>query len=259
MPTLLIIVNTSFTLHCDCCSCWAQRTRCPPCYCVSHCKHFIHPSLWLLQLLSTADEVSKLQEELATMRPLLEEAVKESISTMEKIAKDTVSSQLLRFWATALLQYFFFLLPGCAFWQTWSVLHSSTLGCCTAVGIFFARLCVLTQSVLDYSALGCCTAVGIFFARFCVLTDMVSSPRVHFGPLPCCKVVLCQVHHCVVFFSSVFWRTWSVLHSLASGCCCGFCFAMRIILLFSPRRLCCFTCVFYKTLTVSSLTFFLWL
>ncbi|KAK0056678.1 dynein heavy chain 1 axonemal-like isoform X1 [Biomphalaria pfeifferi] len=41
------------------------------------------------KLLTTADEVGKLQEELATMRPLLEEAVKESITTMEKISKDT--------------------------------------------------------------------------------------------------------------------------------------------------------------------------
>lgn len=44
-----------------------------------------------MQLLTTADEVAKLQEELATMRPLLAEAVKESIATMEQIAKDTVS------------------------------------------------------------------------------------------------------------------------------------------------------------------------
>ena len=42
------------------------------------------------QLLTTADEVAKLQEELATMRPLLEEAVKESVQTMEKISKDTI-------------------------------------------------------------------------------------------------------------------------------------------------------------------------
>ncbi|XP_059176982.1 dynein axonemal heavy chain 1-like [Physella acuta] len=41
------------------------------------------------KLLSTAEEVGKLQEELATMRPMLEEAVKESITTMEKISKDT--------------------------------------------------------------------------------------------------------------------------------------------------------------------------
>lgn len=39
----------------------------------------------------TADEVAKLSEELATMKPLLEEAVKESVATMEQISKDTVS------------------------------------------------------------------------------------------------------------------------------------------------------------------------
>lgn len=33
-----------------------------------------------------------LQEDLARMRPLLDEAVKESVSTMEQIAQDTVSS-----------------------------------------------------------------------------------------------------------------------------------------------------------------------
>ena len=48
----------------------------------------------LFQLLTTADEVAKLQEELATMRPLLEEAVKESITTMEKISTDTVCPSL---------------------------------------------------------------------------------------------------------------------------------------------------------------------
>ena len=41
-------------------------------------------------LLTTADEVAKLQQELATMRPLLEEAVKEAVATMEQISKDTV-------------------------------------------------------------------------------------------------------------------------------------------------------------------------
>ncbi|XP_048258404.1 dynein axonemal heavy chain 1-like isoform X3 [Haliotis rufescens] len=41
------------------------------------------------KLLTTADEVAKLQEELATMRPLLEEAVQESVNTMEKISVDT--------------------------------------------------------------------------------------------------------------------------------------------------------------------------
>lgn len=34
--------------------------------------------------------MAKLQEDLATMRPLLDEAVKESITTMEQIAQDTV-------------------------------------------------------------------------------------------------------------------------------------------------------------------------
>ena len=42
------------------------------------------------------------------------------------------------------------------------------------------------------------------FLQLCVLKDMVSSPLVHFGPLPCCMVFLCQVHHCVLFFSSMF-------------------------------------------------------
>ncbi len=41
-------------------------------------------------MLSTADEVAKLQEELETMQPLLKEAVEESVTTMEKIAVDTV-------------------------------------------------------------------------------------------------------------------------------------------------------------------------
>ena len=44
------------------------------------------------QLLSTADEVAKLQEELETMQPLLKEAVEESITTMEKITVDTVGN-----------------------------------------------------------------------------------------------------------------------------------------------------------------------
>lgn len=44
----------------------------------------------MVQLLTTADEVDKLQDELATMKPLLEDAVQESIQTMEQISKDTV-------------------------------------------------------------------------------------------------------------------------------------------------------------------------
>ena len=47
--------------------------------------------LSLFQLLKTADDVSKMQEELETMRPLLEEATVETMATMEKIAADTVS------------------------------------------------------------------------------------------------------------------------------------------------------------------------
>ena len=38
--------------------------------------------------------MAKLQEELETMRPLLEEAVTESVVTMEKITVDTVRCQL---------------------------------------------------------------------------------------------------------------------------------------------------------------------
>ena len=45
------------------------------------------------QLLATADEVANMKEELATMSPLLEEAVKESITTMEKITVDTAIAE----------------------------------------------------------------------------------------------------------------------------------------------------------------------
>eukprot|EP00106_Octopus_bimaculoides_P020122 XP_014787564.1 PREDICTED: dynein heavy chain 1, axonemal-like [Octopus bimaculoides] len=41
------------------------------------------------KLLATANDVAILQEDLARMRPLLDEAVKESVSTMEQIAQDT--------------------------------------------------------------------------------------------------------------------------------------------------------------------------
>uniref|UniRef100_UPI00089DCA6D dynein heavy chain 1, axonemal-like n=1 Tax=Ciona intestinalis TaxID=7719 RepID=UPI00089DCA6D len=41
------------------------------------------------KLLRTADDVAKMQEELETMRPLLEEAAIETVATMEKISKDT--------------------------------------------------------------------------------------------------------------------------------------------------------------------------
>ena len=42
------------------------------------------------QLLSTSDEVAKLQEELEQMKPLLADAVQESIFTMQRISEDTV-------------------------------------------------------------------------------------------------------------------------------------------------------------------------
>ena len=44
----------------------------------------------MFKLHSTSEEVAKLQEELATMRPLLEDAIKEASSTMDNISKDTV-------------------------------------------------------------------------------------------------------------------------------------------------------------------------
>ncbi|XP_078663939.1 dynein axonemal heavy chain 1-like [Branchiostoma floridae x Branchiostoma belcheri] len=48
------------------------------------------------KLLATADEVAKMQEELETMKPLLEEASKETVVTMEKIAKDTIVAEETR-------------------------------------------------------------------------------------------------------------------------------------------------------------------
>lgn len=44
----------------------------------------------VIQLLSTADEVEKLQEELETMQPLLAQAAEETVETMEKIKVDSV-------------------------------------------------------------------------------------------------------------------------------------------------------------------------
>ena len=52
--------------------------------------------LFVGQLLSTADEVAKLQEELEQMKPLLAEAVQESIVTMQRISEDTVCSSIYR-------------------------------------------------------------------------------------------------------------------------------------------------------------------
>ncbi|XP_049894014.1 dynein axonemal heavy chain 1 [Epinephelus moara] len=48
------------------------------------------------KLLSTAEDVSKMQEELETMRPLLEEAAKDTEVTMETIKKDTVVAEETR-------------------------------------------------------------------------------------------------------------------------------------------------------------------
>ncbi|XP_043932324.1 dynein axonemal heavy chain 1 [Protopterus annectens] len=48
------------------------------------------------KLLSTADDVGKLQEELEMMRPLLEEAAKDTVVTMEKIKADTTIAEETR-------------------------------------------------------------------------------------------------------------------------------------------------------------------
>ncbi|XP_067444208.1 dynein axonemal heavy chain 1 isoform X2 [Thunnus thynnus] len=48
------------------------------------------------KLLSTAEDVSKMQEELETMRPLLEEAARDTEVTMETIKKDTVVAEETR-------------------------------------------------------------------------------------------------------------------------------------------------------------------
>lgn len=53
------------------------------CVCASVCV-FV-PTYTYMQLLSTAEDVSKMQEELETMRPLLEEAARDTVITMEKI------------------------------------------------------------------------------------------------------------------------------------------------------------------------------
>ena len=51
-------------------------------------------STFIPQLLSTADEVEKLQEELETMQPLLAQAAEETEETMEKIKVDSVGTHL---------------------------------------------------------------------------------------------------------------------------------------------------------------------
>lgn len=51
-------------------------------------------SSFIPQLLSTADEVEKLQEELETMQPLLAQAAEETVETMGKIKVDSVGTHL---------------------------------------------------------------------------------------------------------------------------------------------------------------------
>ncbi|KAG9260637.1 dynein heavy chain 1, axonemal [Astyanax mexicanus] len=48
------------------------------------------------KLLSTAEDVSKMQEELETTRPLLEQAAKDTVVTMEKIKEDTMVAEETR-------------------------------------------------------------------------------------------------------------------------------------------------------------------
>ncbi|XP_066453022.1 dynein axonemal heavy chain 1 isoform X2 [Eleutherodactylus coqui] len=48
------------------------------------------------KLLNTAEDVAKMQEELETMRPLLEEAAQDTVITMQKIEEDTVVAEATR-------------------------------------------------------------------------------------------------------------------------------------------------------------------
>ncbi|XP_077133083.1 dynein axonemal heavy chain 1 isoform X2 [Ranitomeya variabilis] len=48
------------------------------------------------KLLHTAEDVAKMQEELETMRPLLEEAAQDTVTTMQKIQEDTVVAEATR-------------------------------------------------------------------------------------------------------------------------------------------------------------------
>ena len=63
---------------------------------------------FVLQLLSTADEVEKLQEELETMQPLLAQAAEETVETMEKIKVDSVRivMHLIQYLITSLILLF---------------------------------------------------------------------------------------------------------------------------------------------------------
>ena len=56
------------------------------------------------QLLNTADEVEKLQEELETMQPLLAQAAEETVETMEKIKVDSVKKHLVYFASLAVFR-----------------------------------------------------------------------------------------------------------------------------------------------------------
>ena len=62
------------------------------------------------QLLSTAEEVEKLQEELESMQPLLAQAAKDTEDTMEQIKKDSVSLFKLLFNRTIQYSFLFFVL-----------------------------------------------------------------------------------------------------------------------------------------------------
>ncbi|KAL6464354.1 hypothetical protein MHYP_G00266710 [Metynnis hypsauchen] len=68
---------------------------------IGHKKQELHGACQRMKtgldkLLSTAEDVSKMQEELETMRPLLEEAARDTVITMEKIKEDTVVAEETR-------------------------------------------------------------------------------------------------------------------------------------------------------------------
>lgn len=55
-------------------------------YAMQNALSEISPAFYfLMQLLRTAEDVLKMQEELESMRPLLEEAAHDTVTTMEKI------------------------------------------------------------------------------------------------------------------------------------------------------------------------------
>ena len=59
-------------------------------------------------MLSTAEEVEKLQEELESMQPLLAQAAKDTEDTMEQIKKDSVSLFKLLFKLSSIVFYFLY-------------------------------------------------------------------------------------------------------------------------------------------------------